>query len=741
MYRGSRTCIAVAALSVAAGLTSTASLAMAQSNAHPLESFRSFSELSRYLKHVVDEQNRWAQEGVKAAAEAREAEALSCKPPERTAGGTLRGYWKANDGPGSRSGVVRGRVTNIKGTGVVGAAISAFGLGVATTSRTNGSYQLVIPPESLTTKRPVQLRVSHNEFRDLVDSVELDAGDTATVDLRLCLIWYPPVTVMTGVLPLAYRSDRNDNVAWSDTAISETVKLHGDHLVILQRGRLFTVSIRDHALRPVSVVDSFAPGMEPDSTSYTDLLVSGDKVVVLGFDLKHSICELSTFRIDADGGLKYLATYQMRQDQGVFFPKYTARLVGAKLLIYTPLVVPDDPSKMRKALPAFRKWHTNVTDSEFRTIATPGRVHRPARALSPYDRATLHTVTSCDLVPRELACTATVVIAPAEFEFYSARSAFYVWIGDISNGPTGDEGNTLYRLPFNGNAPSSRIFLNPAGNPFSFMEDDKGYLNVLMMPIWPVGPMPSGTTIYDIGLLRIAVSSFRNDGNRSHAPLYRRLHPGGGGRNAFGFTDDFVLYSNSVSAANPDVAESMLNVMPLSEAGGATVPVAHPIFLIKGLDNEAVAIGPLGNALHFSVIGLADPVNSSKHFAFTDSTDIDFTRQRVIYQPARGETGLLAVPVHNRNRSRPDEGYYNAPSILFLSKTKSGLSFAGRIAARESAVLDDKCKSGCEDWFFDADAFFIGDRIFSLLRYELVESVYENGRIREIGRVSFAPRK
>jgi hypothetical protein len=48
---------------------------------------------------------------------------------------------------------------------------------------------------------------------------------------------------------------------------------------------------------------------------------------------------------------------------------------------------------------------------------------------------------------------------------------------------------------------------------------------------------------------------------------------------------------------------------------------------------------------------------------------------------------------------------------------------------------------GCDDWYFDADAFFIGDRIFSLLRYELVESVYENDRVREIGRVSFAPRK
>jgi len=735
-----RTSIAVALLSVAAVVPATASLAVAQGNSHSLEAFGSFAEFSRYLKRVVDEQNRYTRAGEAAAARARAAEALSCKPPERTAGGTLRGYWKANNSPVARSAVVRGRVTNIKGAGLVGAVVSSFG--IATSSHANGSYQLVIPPESLTTKRAVQLRVSRNEFRELVDTVELGAGDSATVDLRLCLDWYPAVTVMPGMLPLAYRSDRSDNVAWSDTAISETVKLHGDHLVILQRGRVFTVSIRDHHLRPISVIDAFAPGMKPDSTSYTDLFVSGDKVVVLGSDSRQSLAELSTIRIDAAGGLHYLATYQMPQNQGVFFPKYAAKLFGTKLLIYAPLVVPDDPSRVRKALPAFRKWHTNVTDAEFRTIAVPGRIHRPARPLMPYDRATLHSLTSCDLVPAELVCTATVVIGPMEYEFFSARSAFYVWIGYVGDGPTGDEGNTLYRLPFNGAAPSSRIFLNPAGTPYSFMEDDKGYLNVLMAPIWPVGPMPRGTTIYDIGLLRIAVSSFRSDGNKSYRPLYKPLRPvSGGGRNAFGFVGDFVLYANGANAAEPEPTESVLNVMPLSGVGGATIEVAHPIFLFKALDAEAVAIGPLGKTLHFSVYNPADPIHSSSHFAFVDSTDIDFTRQSVIYKPLGAESGLLAAPVHNRNRSRPDEGYYNAPSILFLSKTKSGLSLAGRIGAHQSGVVNDDCKTTCDDWFFDATAFFVGDRIFSLLRYELVESAYENGHIREIGRISFAPGK
>src|SRR6478672_11329295 len=87
MHFDRRTWIAVVVLSVVA-VPSAASLAAAQDKPRPLESFRSYSEVSRYLKHVVEEQNRWTQAGIAAAEQARQAEALSCKPPDRTAGGT-----------------------------------------------------------------------------------------------------------------------------------------------------------------------------------------------------------------------------------------------------------------------------------------------------------------------------------------------------------------------------------------------------------------------------------------------------------------------------------------------------------------------------------------------------------------------------------------------------------------------------------------------------------------------------
>src|SRR5262249_14948621 len=52
------------------------------------------------------------------------------------------------------------------------------------------------------------------------------------------------------------------------------VKLHGNHLVVLRRGRLFTVAIGDGALKPISTVDAFAPDIDPRGTWYDEMLVS-----------------------------------------------------------------------------------------------------------------------------------------------------------------------------------------------------------------------------------------------------------------------------------------------------------------------------------------------------------------------------------------------------------------------------------------------------------------------------------
>jgi hypothetical protein len=75
------------------------------------------------------------------------------------------------------------------------------------------------------------------------------------------------------------------------------VKLHGDHLVVLRRGRLFTVAIGDGALKPVSAVDAFGPEIDPRSTWYDEMLVSEDTVAVIGYSYERGGTEVGLFNI------------------------------------------------------------------------------------------------------------------------------------------------------------------------------------------------------------------------------------------------------------------------------------------------------------------------------------------------------------------------------------------------------------------------------------------------------------
>ena len=60
------------------------------------------------------------------------------------------------------------------------------------------------------------------------------------------------------------------------------VKLHGDHLVMLRRGRLFTVDI-DGSPTPISMIDVTPPGENHDAW-YDEMLVHDDTIVVVGFN-------------------------------------------------------------------------------------------------------------------------------------------------------------------------------------------------------------------------------------------------------------------------------------------------------------------------------------------------------------------------------------------------------------------------------------------------------------------------
>jgi hypothetical protein len=303
------------------------------------------------------------------------------------------------------------------------------------------------------------------------------------------------------------------------------VKLHGNHLVMLRRGRLFTVAIGDGALKPISIADAFGPDINPNDTWYDEMLVSDNTVVVIGYSYDRGGTEIGLFHIDAAGHLRYRSTYHLRSNDYYSSRNYASRLVGSKLIFYTPLYLSpydDDPSE---SFPALRKWHRGANESEFRRIVSATRVYRPEHRLSAANGLALHTVTVCDLSRRELACEATAVVGAPGRVFYVSPESVYVWTTDWMWNSNGErERSMVYRMPLDGSSPSA---LQASGSPvdqFSFLESADKHLNVLVRSEAAGDGMWSAEVAAgEVALMRVPLERFSDGSEAAAASNYQQL--------------------------------------------------------------------------------------------------------------------------------------------------------------------------------------------------------------------------
>ncbi|HET9478762.1 MAG TPA: beta-propeller domain-containing protein, partial [Pyrinomonadaceae bacterium] len=257
------------------------------------------------------------------------------------------------------------------------------------------------------------------------------------------------------------------------------VKLHGNHLVILRRGRLFTIAIGNGALRPVSSIDAFGPDLDPDQAWYDEMLISGDTIAVVGYSYKRSGTEVGLFNIDSQGQLSYRSTYTLRSNDYYSSRNYASRLIGSKLIFYNGLYFNPNTDDPFASFPAVRKWHKGGTDEDFRRIVSYSRVYRPAGDFDVQYGVTLHTVTTCDLA-RGFDCQATTVVGPHGNVFYVSPESVYVWaVASAWYSDTRGQ-SFLFRMPLDGSGPSA---LRVSGGPvdqFSFLQSKDHHLNVLV---------------------------------------------------------------------------------------------------------------------------------------------------------------------------------------------------------------------------------------------------------------------
>jgi hypothetical protein len=551
--------------------------------------------------------------------------------------------------------------------------------------------------------------------------------------------------------PVAGLADAAADAAGSVTNVQEAgvdeggiVKLHGDHLMILRRGRLFTVRIGGGALRPVAAVDAFGPQIDPDGTWYDELLIGGDTVAVIGFSYARGGTEVGLFAIGRDGSLRHRATYQLRSNDYYSSRNYASRLIGSRLIFYSPLVLSPWAEDPWAFLPAMRRWRTDGKAEPFRRIAPATRIYRTDAPLDPWRGIALHTVSICDLAKPAMACSSTAVLGPTGSVFYMSREAVYVWTtrgwADRARSRPSDSG--LFRIPLSGAPPTALKTQGAPIDQFSFREDGQGRLHVLVRAegrgagMW-AGERPGGK----LALLQVPIAGL-GDGSDSAPPeAYLPLPRLEEGALQNRFVGPWLLVGSGTGWEQPRPVKTraMLAVRVASGAVRSEI-LDHAVDRIEALGNDAVVVGSDGRDLHFTTLDLATEPRVADRYRRADAAQGETRSHGFFYRATEARQGLLGLPVIGGGEAAAGNLLSPPAGVLFLRNNNLKLSELGTLEARPARESrDDGCRASCVDWYGNARPLFLRDRIFALMGYEIVEGKERGGRITEVRRIDFAP--
>lgn len=530
----------------------------------------------------------------------------------------------------------------------------------------------------------------------------------------------------------------------------DLVKLRGDILVVLRRGRLFTISIADGRMRPVDTVEAYPPGVDASEDWYDEMLVSGDRVAVIGFSYERGGTEINRFRLDAEGRLSFIDSHHISSNDYYSSRNYASRLIGDQLVFYTPTYV-EDADKPLADLPVISRWVPGQAAPVTRPLVTATDIYRsPVRIKeSAGSERAIHSVIRCDLAAPELACRATAVLGPAGRSFYVTESAVYVWMTEWRPWrrdplPVGEALSSLYRFPMDGSRPDAIRTRGAPVDQFSFLEDPAaGVLNVFLVSygggdaMWAPEAAQGGAA-----LLRLPLSLL-GSGLEDAAPEFYRPLPNAGRGLRDRFVGRHLLYAGSEYDWRRKVTGNLLNVVPLDGGAVRTFAFDAGVDRIEPMGPDALAVGG-EEAVAFNTIALTgpEPVLSDR-YVMPAAREAERRSHAFFYQSDAaspdGASGVLGLPVMRDFEGDSSDLFGQSADMTYLRRSAGRLRPLGTLQSRPDKVMDDGCVASCVDWYGDARPIFAGDRIFALLGYELVEGRERGGRIREMGRVGFAP--
>lgn len=546
--------------------------------------------------------------------------------------------------------------------------------------------------------------------------------------------------------PASITNNQHANVDEGDI-----VKLHGNHLVVLRRGRLFTLDIQHANAAPSAMLDAFGPSIDPAGTWYDEMVIDGDEIAVIGFSYARGGTEIGLFHIDASGSLHYRDTYHLRSNDYYSARNYASRVVGGQLIFYAPMYLSPHDSRVAERMPAVRRWHAGAKPDEFMRTLRPTRTYHLEDEVPSERSLALHTVTSCNLHSPSFECESTAIMGPAGRVFYVSESSVYVWMREWSTEEQpARPPSLLAKIPLaKGTAVTAIRTRGMPTDQFSFEEAD-GHLNVLLRAESNGDAMfASEETAGQAAILRVPLALFGDGVPAAGRGRYRRVPEPKGYSMQNRFVGDWLLYGsgNGYWARSQTRSSTVYATRFAESAPPIEIDVQQGVDRIEPLGDNALVVGQRGSDLVFTPLALGKTATPRRDYVRADAAQGELRSHGFFYKPAstasaNGKSkGMLGLPIRSAGARGSRYLVEGSASVLFLGEDDLTLREIGSLEASSLRTVNDGCRASCVDWYGNARPIFLGDRVFALMGYELVEGALgKTGLLSERARLDFSPR-
>jgi len=246
----------------------------------------------------------------------------------------------------------------------------------------------------------------------------------------------------------------------------------------------------------------------------------------------------------------------------------------------------------------------------------------------------------------------------------------------------------------------------------------------------------------DVALLRVPLTIFSDGSQVASADRYRKLAKPEGWTFQNRFVGDYLLYGTGSGWGNPQTNKhGKLFAVRWTDGQANQLQLAHGVDRIEAMGSNAVVVGTDGSNLHFTSIYLADAPEVAYRFTRRGASQGELRSHGFFYRAQGPETGILGLPISLPGRAGYEHLFENSAAILFLRVESLQFEKIGELGARPESATNDACRASCVDWYGNARPLFVRGRVLALLGYEIVEGKLDDGSLREMRRVSYAPGK